>query len=156
VSRTRKLARSRIPLATGLTVAGIAGITLFVSGAGGGPHPTAHTAHPAAQAAASVLPATETPVTGKAYSFRLLIHCGVPAVSFGGRAWSPVRPVPGYPGARPVNGIGITTETGYVTGTMTLVNAGTLRFAADARAVRAPFVVFFKHAATRSEQQPCA
>ena len=154
MSRTRRLARSRIPLATGLTVAGIAGITLFASGAGGGTHTTAHTTHPVAQVAASVLPATETPVTGKAYSFRLLIHCGVPVVSFGGRAWSPVRPVPRYPGARPVNGI--TTESGYVTGMMTLVNAGTLRFAADARAVRAPFVVVFKPAATPSEQQPCA
>jgi len=141
-ARTGKLARSRVPLVIGLTVAGISAVIIVLVGQGG------------SHAAAPVLPAAGTPVAGKAYSFWLLIHRGVPVVSFGGRAWRPVRPVPVYPGARPVNGI--TTETGYATGTMTLVNGQTLRFVADVHAVRAPFVVLFKPAAVPSQAPPCA
>lgn len=144
--------RRAVPLAAGLAVAAIAaGVAVFAS-AGGGKHPSGVTGSPAGAAAA--LPAGGSPVIGRPYSFRLLIHCGVPAVSFGGRAWSPVQPVPQYPGARPVNGI--TTETGYVSGTMTLTGADTLRFVADARAVLAPFVVVFKPATVPSQGQPCA
>ena len=145
--------RWAVPLAAGLAVAGIAaGIAVFAS-AGGGKHSSGVTRSPAG-AAVPALPAGGSPVIGRPYSFRLLIHCGVPAVSFGGRAWSPVRPVPRYPGARPVNGI--TTETGYVSGTMTLTHADTLRFVADHRAVLAPFVVVFKPATVPSQGQPCA
>lgn len=150
---TEKLARSRAPLVIGLIAVGISAV-IIVLVAQAGSHSAAHVTHPVAAAAAPVLPAAGTPVLGEAYSFRLLIHCGVPAVSFGGRAWRPVRPVSAYPGARPVNGI--TTETGYVTGTMTLVKGETLRFVADVRAVRAPFVVLFKPTALPSQAQPCA
>ena len=151
--RARSWIRWATPLAAGLAVAGVtAGIAVSAM-AGGGKHPSDAARSPAG-AAVPALPDGGSPVIGKPYSFRLLVHCGVPAVSFGGRAWSPVQPVPKYPGARPVNGI--TTETGYVSGTMTLTRADTLRFVADARAVLAPFAVVFKPATVPSEGQPCA
>ena len=151
--RARSWIRWAAPLAAGLAVGGIVAGVAVSAATGGGKHHSGVT-RPPAGAAAAALPAGGSPVIGKPYSFRLLIHCGVPAVSFGGRAWSPVQPVPKYPGARPVNGI--TTETGYVSGTMTLTRADTLRFVADARAVLAPFAVLFKPATVPSEGQPCA
>jgi hypothetical protein len=93
----------------------------------------------------------ESPVIGKPYSFRLLIHRGVPAIGFGGRAWRPVEPVPRYPGARPVNGI--VTESGYAEGTITLTDAYSLRFLGDPRTLMAPFAVVFKPTTERSEGQ---
>jgi hypothetical protein len=95
-----------------------------------------------------------SPAIGKAYPFKLLIHCGVPIVDFGGRAWQAVAPVPKYPGPRPVNGTA--TYTGYVAGTMTLVNARTLRFAAGDSAVASPFSVVFEPLTVQVTRQPCA
>lgn len=91
---------------------------------------------------------------GRAYPFSLLIHCGVPVVEFGGRAWKPVPPVPTYPGPRPENGV--TTYTGYIPGTMTLVNVRTLRFVADASAVASPFSVTYAPEQGRAVLSPCS
>ena len=95
-----------------------------------------------------------SPAIGKVYPFKLLIHCGVPLVDFGGRAWQPVAPVPRYPGPRPVNGT--ITYTGYVAGTMTFVNARTLRFVADDSAVASPFSVVYEPLKVRITRSPCA
>ncbi len=98
--------------------------------------------------------ASGSPAIGKAYPFKLLIHCGVPIADFGGRAWQPVAPVPVYPGPRPVNGT--TTYTGYVIGTMTLMNARTLRFVAGDSAVASPFSVVYEPLTVRVTRSPCA
>ena len=96
----------------------------------------------------------QNPQVGKAYRFNLFIHCGVPLVNFGGRWWAPAPPVPHYPGPRPVNGI--STYTGYVSGTMTLVTTNNLRFTADSRAVAAPFSVHFKPTTAPAEGKVCS
>jgi hypothetical protein len=98
--------------------------------------------------------ASGSPAIGKAHPFKLLIHCGVPIVDFGGRAWQPVAPVPKYPGPRPVNGT--TTYTGYVIGTMTLINARTLRFVAGDSAVASPFSVVYEPLTARITRSACA
>jgi len=91
---------------------------------------------------------------GTAYPFGLLIHCGVPIVDFGGRTWQPVAPVPAYPGPRLVNGTA--TYTGYVAGTMTLVNARRLLFVADSSAVASPFSVVYEPLTGRVTRSPCS
>jgi hypothetical protein len=91
---------------------------------------------------------------GTAYPFELLIHCGVPIVDFGGRTWQPVAPVPAYPGPRLVNGTA--TYTGYVAGTMTLVNARRLLFVADSSAVASPFSVVYEPLTGRVTRSPCS
>src|SRR5258708_15003408 len=110
------------PLA-GLVVAGLAaGVVACGSAGGAASHPTA-TARPSAtvqspRAAGTAPSASGSLVSGKAYPYRLFIHCGVRKVIFGGRTWSPVQPVQQYRENRPVNGI--TTDDGYVTGAITL------------------------------------
>jgi hypothetical protein len=111
-------------------------------------------AHSTSRAALTATPASGSLVTGKAYPYRLFIHCGVSKVLLDGQTWTPVPPVPQYHGNRPVNGI--TTDDGYVTGTMTLEKSGILRFAADNAIAAAPFVVTFKHAATPGLGQVCS
>ena len=121
-SRLRRAARARssASAAIGLVLAG----TLL--GCASTPVPSA--AHqqspgmtgPPAMDRTRAVAASRSPAIGKAYPFELLIHCGVPIVDFGGRAWQPVAPVPAYPGPRLVNGTA--TYTGYVAGTMTLVS----------------------------------
>jgi hypothetical protein len=108
--------------------------------------PASHTARTASAARA--------PAIGKPYPFKLYIHCGAPTVTFAGRAWKPVPPVPNYPGPREVNGTA--TYTGYVVGTMTLVNLRTLRFTADPGAVAAPFSVLYEQSATRITVPVCS
>jgi hypothetical protein len=98
--------------------------------------------------------ASKPPAIGKAYPFKLLIHCGVPIVDFGGQAWQPVAPVPEYPGPRPLNGIA--AYTGYIAGTMTLVNARTLLFVADDNAVASPFSVVYEPLTVRITRFPCS
>jgi hypothetical protein len=66
---------------------------------------------------------------GSSRPWRLFVHCGAPVIMFDGRAWAPEPPAPGYPGPRPVNGI--TTYTGYTTGTLTVLSADRLRFTAS-------------------------
>jgi hypothetical protein len=52
---------------------------------------------------------------------------------------------------------GTVTYTGYVVGTMTLVNARTLRFVADESAVASPFSVAYEPLKGRlTIQHPCA
>lgn len=154
----RRWTRWEAPLA-GLVVAGIAAGALGCAPGGTASHPTA-TAHLSATVQPSSRAAATTPITngslviGKPYPYRLFIHCGVRKVLFGGRTWSPVRPVQKYPGNRPVHGI--TTEDGYVVGTMTLERAGTLRFVADNAIVKAPFAVVFERAATSAIGPLCA
>lgn len=111
-------------------------------------------ASPPARDSTRTASASGSPAIGKAYPFKLLIHCGVPIVDFGGRAWQPVAPVPEYPGPRPVNGT--TTYTGYVIGTMTLMNARTLRFVAGDSAVASPFSVVYKPLTVRVTRSACA
>lgn len=107
-----------------------------------------------ATATSSASTAGQSTQIGKAYPFKLFIHCGVPLVSFAARTWAPTPPVHQYPGPRPVNGI--STYTGYVAGTMTLVTANTLRFTADSRAVAAPFSVNFKPTKAPAEGKVCS
>jgi hypothetical protein len=95
-----------------------------------------------------------TAAISKPSRFDLYIHCGAPIVSFAGQAWKPVPPVQRYPGPREVNGT--YTYTGYVAGTMTLVNARTLRFTADADTVAAPFSVLYEPTTIRITLPACA
>jgi hypothetical protein len=152
--RARPWTRRAAQLAAVLAVAGTVGGIMVAAAAGGSSKRPSGATGPSAGAAAPSLPAAGSPAIGKPYFFRLFIHCGVPSVGFGGRAWSPVQPVPKYPGARPVGEI--VTETGYVAGTMTLVEADTLRFVADPRTVMAQFAVVFKPVTVSSERQVCA
>jgi hypothetical protein len=150
----RAWTRGFAPLMAGLAVVGIvAGVSIAATARGGSKLPSGAT-RPSAGVAAPALVAGAKPTIGQQYSFSLLIHCGVQTVGFGGRAWDPVQPVPIYPGARPEGDI--VTETGYVAGTMTLVNADTLRFVADPRTVMSPFTVVFKPVTVASENQVCA
>jgi len=98
--------------------------------------------------------ASRSPAIGKAYPFELLIHCGVPIVDFDRRTWQPAAPVPAYPGPRQVNGTA--TYTGYVAGTMTLVNARKLLFVADSSAVASPFSVVYEPLTGRVTRSPCS
>jgi hypothetical protein len=107
-----------------------------------------------AKDATHTVSASRSPAIGKAYPFELLIHCGVPIVDFGGRTWQPVAPVPAYPGPRLVNGTA--TYTGYVAGTMTLVNARRLLFVADGSAVASPFSVVYEPLTGRFTRSPCS
>jgi hypothetical protein len=75
-------------------------------------------------------------------------------VDFGGRTWQPVAPVPAYPGPRPVNGTA--TYTGYVAGTMTLINARRLLFVADSSAVPSSFSVVYEPLTDRVTRSPCS
>ena len=45
---------------------------------------------PPARHTARTVIAGGSPAIGRAYPFMLFIHCGVPAVGFGGRSWQPV------------------------------------------------------------------
>ena len=98
--------------------------------------------------------ASRSPAIGRAYPFELLIYCGVPLVDFGGRTWQPVAPVSAYPGPRLVNGTA--AYTGYVAGTMTLVNARRLLFVADSSAVASPFSVVYDPLTGRVTRSPCS
>lgn len=151
--RVRRAAWSWVPTALGLALAGTLLGCASIPMSGGGHQQSPHPASSPGDAARTVS-ASRSPATGKAYPFKLFIHCGVPVVDFGGRAWQPVAPVPRYPGPRPVNGTA--TYTGYVVGTMTLVNARTLRFVADESAVASPFSVVFEPLTARVTRYPCS
>jgi hypothetical protein len=133
---------ARISKKRGLCV--IAGLTaLLAAGCAATSASGQPSASPASPAHAS---ATSTghgsAAIGKAYPYVLSIHCGVRPLSFDGRAWEAVTPIPKYPLPRPVNGL--VTETGFVNGTLMLTATDTLRFTADIRHVMTPFVVTFK------------
>ncbi len=51
---------------------------------------------------------------------------------------------------------GTTTYTGYVAGTMTLVNARRLVFAADSSAVASPFSVVYEPLTGQVNRPPCS
>jgi hypothetical protein len=154
--RVRGAARARpsASAAIGLILAGtLLGCTSTpVPGAARQQSPS--TASSPARDSTRTVSASRSPAIGKAYPFQLLIHCGVPIVDFGGRAWQPVAPVPAYPGPRLVNGTAI--YTGYVAGTMTLVNARRLLFVADSSAVASPFSVVYEPLAGRVTRSPCS
>jgi hypothetical protein len=65
-------------------------------------------------------------VIGVAYPFDLYTHCGIRWARFVGREWTPVHPAPDP--LRLPNSAGITTYSGYVAGTMTLIRPDLLRF----------------------------
>ena len=150
----------RETLLAGVMAAGIATAAVACSGTGSTASRAAVTVSPAGtvrsspHATMTASPASGTLVIGKAYPYRLFIHCGVRKVAFGGRTWSPVQPVPQYRGNRPVNGT--VTADGYVTGAMTLEAPGTLRFTADNAIAVVPFAVIFKPAATPGLGPVCA
>jgi hypothetical protein len=114
-----------------------------------------HAASRAAQAATPTAPRVIGGlVVGKAYAYRLYIHCGVGKIMYGGLTWGPVPPVTPPPGNRPVNGQ--TTYDGYVAGALTLEQAGVLRFTADTNIVVSPWAVTFKPAATPGIASACS
>ena len=155
-SRVRRAAqaRSSASVAIGLALAGmLLGCASTPAPSGGHRQSPGLAGSPAKDSIRTVAP-SGSPAIGKVYPFKLLIHCGVPLVDFGGRAWQPVAPVPRYPGPRPVNGT--ITYTGYVAGTMTFVNARTLRFVADDSAVASPFSVVYEPLKVRITRSPCA
>src|SRR5579859_5011847 len=148
--RRQRRGTRRETLLAGVVAAGIATAAVACSSAGSTASHAAVTASPpvtvrsSPQATTTASPASGALVIGKAYPYRLFIHCGVRKVAFGGQTWNPVQPVPQYRGNRPVNGT--VTADGYVTGTMTLEAPGTLRFTADNAIAVAPFAVTFKPA----------
>jgi hypothetical protein len=152
--RSAARARSSASAAIGLVLA------VTVLGCASTPVPSAaHQQSPSmasspAKDSTRTVSASRSPAIGKAYPFELLIHCGVPIVDFGGRTWQPVAPVPAYPGPRLVNGTA--TYTGYVAGTMTLVNARRLLFVADSSAVASPFSVVYEPLTGRFTRSPCS
>ena len=154
--RVRSAARARSSAAAAIGL--ILAVTLV--GCASTPAPSAArqqppgTASPPARDRTRTVSAGRSPAIGKAYPFQLLIHCGVPIVDFGGRTWQPVAPVPAYPGPRLVNGTA--TYTGYVAGTMTLVNARKLLFVADSSAVASPFSVVYEPLTGRVTRSPCS
>lgn len=152
--RVHCAARSWEQVAVGLALAGTLLGCASTAMSGGG-HQQSPDLASSPRDAARTVSASRSPATGKAYPFKLFIHCGVPVVDFGGRAWQPVAPVPRYPGPRPVNGTA--TYTGYAVGTMTLVNARTLRFVANDSAVASPFSVVFEPLTARvTPRYPCS
>ena len=148
--RTRLSAAAAIGLALAGTLLGCAP----VPGPSDAHRQSEGMASPPAIGSTRTVSASRPPAIGKPYPFKLLIHCGVPIVEFGGRAWQPIAPVPAYPGPRQVNGTA--TYTGYVAGTMTLVNARTLRFVADDSAVASPFSVVYEPLTSRITRSPCS
>ena len=155
-SRVRSAARARSSAAAATVL--ILAVTL--PGCASAPVPSAArqqspgTASPPARDRTRAVSASRSPAIGKAYPFELLIHCGVPIVDFGGRTWQPVAPVPAYPGPRLVNGTA--TYTGYVAGTMTLVNARRLLFVADSSVVASPFSVVYEPLTGPATRSPCS
>ncbi len=67
-----------------------------------------------------------SPTAGVTYPFSLLTHCGIAFTRFADREWQAVTPLPDPP--RLANNQGITRYTGYVAGTMTLVDPNMARF----------------------------
>lgn len=98
------------------------------------PSPTATSARPTPQPESAVgapVPGQfETgpadPEVGDAYPFALYTHCGIRWTSFGGRDWRPLEQGAALPPRPDENGM--TTEDGYTSGTMTLLDEGLLRF----------------------------
>jgi hypothetical protein len=154
--RARSAARARSSASTAI------GLVLAVTVLGCASTPMPSAAHQQSPSMASspakdptrTVSASRSPAIGKAYPFELLIHCGVPIADFGGRTWQPVAPVPPYPGPRLVNGTA--TYTGYVAGTMRLVNARRLLFVADSSAVASPFSVVYEPLTGRLTRPPCS
>jgi len=91
-----------------------------------------------------------SPVMGRAYSGFVGVICGVPvAPGFGKRLWTPVMPLPRYPGP------GTAATGAMVAGTMTLVAAQRMRFTAGKNVTRAPYTVFFEPSASPRQAGHC-
>jgi hypothetical protein len=85
-------------------------------------------------------------VVGKAYPYRLSVLCGIGKIFYGTRTWRPVPPVRQPPAnstveAQPGSGQ-------YVPGTLTLEQAGILRFTAGNALGASPYSVTFRLSAT--------
>ena len=160
--RLQRYCRVRSAARAGSSVSAAIGLVLAVTLLGCASTPVPSAAHQQSPGMASspardstrTVAASRSPAIGKAYPFELLIHCGVPIVDFGGRTWQPVAPVPAYPGPRAVNGTA--TYTGYVAGTMTLINARRLLFVAVSSAVASPFSVVYEPLTGRFTRSPCS
>ena len=149
-ARARPSAAAAIGLILAATLLGCASTTVPSAARQQSPS----TASSPARERTRTVSASRSPAIGKAYPFELLIHCGVPIVDFDRRTWQPAAPVPAYPGPRLVNGTA--TYTGYVAGTMTLVNARKLLFVADSSAVASPFSVVYEPLTGRVTRSPCS
>lgn len=158
----RSLARWMPAAAAAVLVAVLAiSTTLLVgrhSGSGGGARsaPPGGLSTPATSAPArpQAFPASGNLLIGVPYTYRLFIHCGAPIIGADGKAWRPGPPVAAYPGARPVDGV--TTETGYVSGTLTLLSANSLRFTADPATVLRPYSVLYSPTSEKRTLPVCA
>jgi hypothetical protein len=134
------------PLVAGVISAGIVGCTSGGSAAGqaaAAPQPSSRAAPTATPAAPQVIDGL---VIGKAYAYRLYVQCGVGKIFYAERTWSPVPPVGQPPQNRTLHGQIASGE--YVAGTLTLEQAGILRFTADNALVAAPYSVTFRLSAT--------
>jgi hypothetical protein len=160
--RPQRSCRVRSAARAGSSASAAIGLVLAVTLPGCASTPVPSAAHQQSPAMASspardstrTVAASRSPAIGKAYPSELLIHCGVSIADFGGRTWQPVAPVPAYPGPRLVNGTA--TYTGYVAGTMTLINARRLLFAAGSSAVASPFSVVYQPLTGRFTRSPCS
>ncbi len=122
--------------------AGVSSAAVQLSGSRGpravaaGPAPTASTPLPAPTLAPGA-----TARVGARYSFRWFVHCGMDFAQFAGKSWRVQRPAPAFPGF--ATGAGGGSADGYLSGTVTLLDAGTLRFVAAADQTAAPYAVTF-------------
>ena len=122
-----------------LTIVALAG-ALLVGGCARG-EPVTSPVPASSPAASPIDPAhprqgSATAVVGTPYPFDLLTHCGGEFTTFAGRTWQTDHP-PGDLLPR-ADASGVTTVTGYVSGTMTLVDAGRARFDIDPAGVARP------------------
>lgn len=159
VATRRPVARWLLPTAAAaVVVAGVGISAALIHGSSGSPvGPAAGSSHPStlqstAGASSPAWPASSAGQGGTSRPWRLLVHCGAPVITFDGRAWAPVAPVPTYPGPRPVNGI--TTDTGYTAGTLTVLSADRLRFTASDTV--SPYMVTYAPAPPNTTAPVCA
>ena len=127
-ARRRPVARWLLPAAVAaVVVAGVGTSVALIHGSSSPSFGPAASSHASSQR--STVGPSSSGQAGVSRPWRLFVHCEAPVIVFDGRAWAPVPPVPTYPGPRPVHGI--TTYTGYTTGTLTVLSADRLRFTAS-------------------------
>lgn len=127
-ARRRPVARWLLPAtAAAVVVVGVGASVALIHGPSSPSFGPAASPHPSSQQ--STAGPSSAGQAGTSRPWRLFVHCGAPVIVFDGRPWAPVPPVPTYPGPRPVHGI--TSYTGYTTGTLTVLSADRLRFTAS-------------------------
>jgi hypothetical protein len=137
----RRDSRALLLVAAAIGVVVVAGIAVGATVAFG-PRTTSQlvpavaSSAPSPTAGSSALPPWTSPRTGPArpligvaYAFDLYTHCGIDFTTFGGRAWQAVTSLPDP--ERLPDAHGMTTYTGYISGTMALADQNTLRFTVD-------------------------